>query len=216
MKSEDVWEALGCERLIAVLTLSSVSQVEPLMDALARGGINAVELTLRTDIALDAMKKMRGIGGDILLGAGTVLTPDQVLQARDAGADFAVAPGCNPRVLKAAQEAGLPFGPGITTASEIEAALEFDCRTLKFFPAEPSGGIPYLSSMSAPYRHLNLRFIPLGGIHQDNLSAYARSPLVCAIGGSWIAPSDLIDAGEWSVITQRARRAREIIQEYQP
>ena len=170
------------ERLIAVITVTDLEQVEPLANALQSGGINAVELTLRTPVALDAIKKMRSLVPEFYLGAGTVLTPQQVQEVVDAGVDFGVAPGCNPRVLNAAAGAGLPFGPGITTASDIEAALEYDCRILKFFPAEPIGGIPYLESMSAPYRHLELGFVPLGGVREGNLAAYVACPLVTAIG----------------------------------
>lgn len=195
-------------RIVAVLVLDSPDDVPALADALQGGGIHAVELTLRTDSALAALAEMRRRAPDIFLGAGTVLTPDQIPAVIDAGADFAVSPGCCPRVLKAARDAGLFFAPGIMTPSDIEAALEYDCRLLKYFPAESSGGLTHLKSMAAPYQHLGLKFIPLGGLNTENMSAYLASPLIAAIGGSWIAPRNLIQEGDWREIRQRAASAR--------
>jgi 2-dehydro-3-deoxyphosphogluconate aldolase/(4S)-4-hydroxy-2-oxoglutarate aldolase len=143
----------------------------------------------------------------MLTGVGTVLTPDQARQVLDAGAEFGVAPGMNPRVVEAALEAGLPFAPGVCTPSDIERALEFDRRLLKLFPAEPSGGLSYLRTVAAPYAHLGIRYIPLGGLTQQNLADYLREPAVGGIGGSWIAPRDWIRNRNWSGITAAAREA---------
>ena len=166
-----------------------------------------MELTLRTPAAIDALKKIRAALPDMIAGVGTILTPDQVKVAKDAGAAFGVAPGMNSRVLAAAAAEGLSFAPGITTPSDIEAALEFECRLLKFFPCEPSGGLPYLKNISAPYAHLGLKYVPLGGINEKNMAAYISEPIIGALGGSWIAPRELIQAGNWNAITANAAAA---------
>jgi len=199
--------------VIAVLVLDKAEDAAPLADALLAGGVTAVELALRTPDSLAALKAMRKHAPDILLGAGTVLTPDQLGQARDAGADFAVAPGTNRRVLEASHGASFPFGPGVAVPSDIETALEYGCKTLKFFPAEPSGGLAFLKSMAGPYAHLGIQYIPLGGLKGDNITPYVQSPLILALGGSWIAPRETIISGEWSTITERARYARNIIEQ---
>ncbi len=145
----------------------------------------------------------------MLAGVGTVLTPAQVADVHAAGAAFAVAPGTNPTVLQAAKEIGLPFAPGVATPSEIEQALELGCRILKFFPAEPIGGLPYLKSMATPYAHLGIRFMPLGGVNATNIVDYMKSPLVLGVGGSWIATKQTIAARDWDAITATAREATE-------
>ncbi|MEM8955572.1 MAG: bifunctional 4-hydroxy-2-oxoglutarate aldolase/2-dehydro-3-deoxy-phosphogluconate aldolase [Verrucomicrobiota bacterium] len=197
--------------VIAVVTIDDAATAPALADALLAGGIDAMELTLRTPTALDALSAIRNSCPDMLVGAGTILTPDQVDQANDAGAAFGVAPGLNPRVVQAAQSKNLPFAPGVTTPSEIEQAIELGCCELKFFPAESSGGLPYLSNIAAPFAHLDIRFIPLGGINSDNMSAYLNHEAVLAIGGSWLAPSEQILSQDWPAITARAQSTREII-----
>ena len=194
-------------RVIAVLVIDDANQAVPLANALLEGGIRAMELTLRTPAAIESISQITKAFPDMLVGAGTVLTPDQAKKAKDAGAAFAVAPGCNPNVLEAAKTVGLPFGPGIMTPSEIEKALEYDCRLLKFFPAETTGGLPHLKSMAAPYQHLGIKFIPLGGLNASNAGAYLASPLVAAIGGSWIASRKEIQSGDWASITAKAKEA---------
>jgi 2-dehydro-3-deoxyphosphogluconate aldolase/(4S)-4-hydroxy-2-oxoglutarate aldolase len=129
-----------------------------------------------------------------------------------AGAAFGVSPGINPRVVAEAVQLGLPFAPGICTPSDIEVALEQGCTLLKFFPCEPSGGLPFLRAIAAPYAHLGVKFIPLGGIDENNAVRYTRDPFVHAIGGSWLAPKDVIARKEWDTITTNARRASAIIQ----
>lgn len=195
---------------IAVLVLEDASRAVPLAEALLEGGVNAIELTLRTPAALEALRTVAREVPDMIVGAGTVLTTEQVQQASDAGAAFAVAPGLNPRVVRAAGEIGLSFAPGIMTPSDIEQAVELGCRLLKFFPAEPMGGIKTLTSMAAPYRHLELQYMPLGGLNPEVTAEYLKSNLVAACGGSWIATSALIAAGDWNRIRDNARRATEI------
>ncbi|MFZ4774740.1 MAG: bifunctional 4-hydroxy-2-oxoglutarate aldolase/2-dehydro-3-deoxy-phosphogluconate aldolase [Terrimicrobiaceae bacterium] len=197
--------------VIAVLVVDRADDAIPLAKALLDGGVGVMELTLRTEAALDALKKIRAAVPEMIAGVGTILTPAQVLAAKEAGAAFGVAPGTNGKVLAAAREAGLSFAPGIATPSDIETALEFDCRLLKFFPSEPSGGLSYLKNIAAPYAHLGLKYVPLGGINEKNMASYLSEPIVGALGGSWLAPRELINAGDWSAITARCATAVEII-----
>ena len=196
--------------VIAVLILEDALHAVPLARALLAGGIDAMELTLRTDAAIDALKLIREHVPDMLAGIGTVLNIDQVDEVVAAGAHFAVSPGLNPDVVERAQKLGLPFAPGVMTPSEIEVALEMGCREMKFFPAIPSGGLSMLDSIRAPYAHLGARFIPLGGINEANMETWLRNPGVFALGGSWLTPKDVIQAENWAEVTQRARTARGI------
>lgn len=199
--------------VVAGFAVEKVEQAVPIARALLAGGIDAIELTLRTDAALDSVKAISDSVPDILLGVGTILTPEQVVAVKDAGADFGVAPGMNPRVIRAAAEADLPFAPGICTPSDLEASIELGCRFVKFFPAEASGGIRYLKSMAAPYRHLGIRYFPLGGLNADNMLDYLNEDLVPAIGGSWIVKKDLVENEDWDGLTARAEEVRKIIEE---
>ncbi len=198
--------------VIAVLVIDRVEDAAPLGRALLAGGIDVLELTLRTKAAIKAIRAIKGETPQMLVGAGTVLTAEQAGYAAGAGANFALAPGTNPATIRAADEIGLPFIPGVATPSDVERALECGCRLLKFFPAEPAGGIKYLRGMAAPYAHLNVRFIPLGGLNAENASAYLGDPLVSAIGGSWIARRESISAAEWPKITALAREARALVE----
>ncbi|MCB1096346.1 MAG: bifunctional 4-hydroxy-2-oxoglutarate aldolase/2-dehydro-3-deoxy-phosphogluconate aldolase [Verrucomicrobiae bacterium] len=202
-----IFESLRKSAVIAVLVIDSVDSAEPLASALLQGGVDAMELTLRTPVALDALRVIRERVPDMLAGIGTILTPDQVQQVIDAGGSFGVSPGMTPRVVEAAIAAGLPFAPGVATPSDIERALEYDRTLLKFFPAGPSGGLPYLESIAAPYQHLGLRYVPLGGVSEANCDEYLKNPLISAVGGSWLAPRNLINDGNWQAITDRARAA---------
>ncbi len=197
--------------VIAVLVIDEVKHAIPLANALLEGGVNAIELTLRTTAALVAAEAIKKNCPDITLGIGTVLTVDQVKAVADLGVDFAVAPGCNPRIIEAAQKYGLSYAPGITTASELELAVEMGCRILKYFPAEQIGGMHYLKNMVAPYQYLGLKFIPLGGLSLTNAKEYLESKLITAIGGSWIAKRELILAEDWQAITSNAKNIRSLI-----
>ena len=214
MKSQfppDLLERIERCGVIAVLVIDDAAHARPLAEALLAGGIDAMELTLRTPAAIDALRAIRQEVPEMLAGMGTVLTPGQVKQVAEAGAAFAVAPGLNPRVVQCAQGLDLPFAPGVATPSDIEAAVELGCRELKFFPAEPSGGMKYLASMKAPYAHLGLQFIPLGGLNAQNMTTYLADPAVPALGGSWIASRAAIQEEDWTTITARAAEARQII-----
>lgn len=197
--------------VVAVLVIDDPADAVPAARALLEGGVDCMELTLRTPAAMEALQKILKEVPEMIAGVGTILTPEQVGEVASAGAAFGVAPGMNPRVVKEAKQAGLPFAPGICTPSDIEAALECGCRVLKFFPAEPLGGMSYLKSIAAPYAHLGLSFIPLGGVDAGNAESYLREPNILALGGSWIAPRDLIRKRDWASITQRAQQVAEIV-----
>ncbi len=207
----DIIEKIDEAGIIAVLVIDELKHALPLANALLAGGINTVELTLRTDAALDAAKIIKKELPQINLGFGTVLTVDQVKAVVDLGADFAVAPGCNPKVIAEAIKQGLSFAPGIMTPSDIELAVEQGCRILKYFPAETSGGMEHLENMVAPYGYLDLKFIPLGGCNMENAASYLKSPLITAIGGSWIAKRQLIQSEKWDIITANAKEIRDLI-----
>ncbi len=194
--------------VVAVLVVERAEDGPPLARALLEGGVGAMELTLRTPAALDALRRIRTEVPEMLAGVGTILTPEQVEAAREAGAAFGVSPGTNPRVLEAAVRVGLSFAPGVATPSDIERALEYGCTLLKLFPAEPLGGIAYLRAMTAPYAHLGVKFIPLGGLTQGNVTQWLAEPLVLAVGGSWLAPKEAIRARDWEAIRALAEAAR--------
>lgn len=199
--------------VIAVLVIDRVEDAVFVARALIGGGVSAMELTLRTPAAIDALRAIKRDVPEMLAGAGTVITPAQVGQVLEAGADFAVSAGTNRRVVEEAGRLGLPFAPGIATPSDIEQALEFGCRLLKFFPAEAGGGLAYLKSMAAPYAHLGLKFIPLGGLDAGNMKSYLREPIVQGIGGSWLAPRELIRVRNWDAIRRNAAAAAAVVRE---
>lgn len=207
----DVRQRLAHSGVIAVLVIDRVQDAVPLAQALRDGGIDVMELTLRTPAALDALVAIRRDVPEMLAGIGTILTPQQVTEVHAAGAAFGVAPGLNPRVVEAARAAGLPFAPGIATPSELEAALELGCAEMKFFPVEPLGGLDYLRSVAAPYLHRDVRFIPLGGLKPAQIAPYLNEPAVLAVGGSWLAPRPLIQAADWPAIRELAAAARRAV-----
>jgi 2-dehydro-3-deoxyphosphogluconate aldolase/(4S)-4-hydroxy-2-oxoglutarate aldolase len=207
----ELQERLHQSGILAVLILEDAESAVPLANALLEGGIRAMELTLRTPAALEALRRIRAEVPEMLVGAGTLLRPDQIEAAQAAGAAFGVAPGCNPRVLEHALGCGLPFAPGVCTPTDIEMALETNARLLKFFPAEPSGGLAYLRTIAAPFAHLGVQFIPLGGISLANAEAYLREPSVLALGGSWLAPRELVQQRDWQAIRANARAAADLV-----
>lgn len=206
-RESDVFSSLERSAIIAVLIIERVEDAVPVAEALLEGGVNAMELTLRTPAAIGALKAIRSRLPQMLAGIGTILSVEQVKEVIDAGGAFGVAPGTSPRVIQAARDEGLPFAPGICTPSDIERALEYDCRFLKFFPAELCGGLKYLEAIAAPYQHLGLKYIPLGGVHEANCGTWLASRHVGGIGGSWLASKELISAQNWTGITAQAERA---------
>jgi 2-dehydro-3-deoxyphosphogluconate aldolase/(4S)-4-hydroxy-2-oxoglutarate aldolase len=203
-------DKISAARVVAVLIVDDANDAVPLARSLLSGGVNVMELTLRTSAGLDALRAIRRDVPQMTAGIGTILSVDQLHAAREAGAAFGVSPGCNPRVLAAAREVGFSFAPGVATPTDIEVAIEHGCRLLKFFPAEQLGGLPHLRAMAAPYMHLGLRYIPLGGITAKNAWEYGQEPLVVAVGGSWIAPREVIKSNAWNAIESSARAARRL------
>lgn len=197
--------------VIAVLMLDDAADAVPLGRALLAGGVDCIELTLRTPAAMEALKRITTEVPEMTVGVGTILTPQQANEALAAGAAFGVAPGMNPRVVTEAARIGLPFAPGVCTPSDIEHALELGCKLLKFFPCEPSGGLPYLRSIAAPFAHLGVRYIPLGGVGAGNAEVYLKEPSIHALGGSWIAPREVIQKRDWETVTKTAREASGIV-----
>ncbi len=194
--------------VIPVVAIERAEDAMPLADTLIEGGLPCAEITFRTAAAADAMRIMSK-RGDILVGAGTVLTVDQVKVALDAGARFMVSPGFNPRVADYCVKNDIAATPGICTPSDIEAALDLGLEVLKFFPAEAFGGLCTLKAMSGPYT--TVEFIPTGGINPKNLAEYLRFPKVVACGGTWIAKSELISENKFDDILRNVREAVEII-----
>lgn len=199
-------------RIVSIAVLDRAASAPLLAQALLAGGLDVVEVTFRTPEAAASIAAIRAAFPDMLVGAGTVLTAGQARQAQAAGAQFAVAPGLNETVVRAAQECGLPFFPGVATPSDIERALELGCRYLKFFPAEAAGGVPMLQALTGPYAHTGLKFIPTGGIGLNNLASYLALPVVVAVGGSWMAERKLVNEGNWSAITALTAKAVKVAQ----
>lgn len=196
-------------RLLAIVTISDPGKAASVARALIAGGLPLAEVTLRTPTALDSIRRIADEVPELALGAGTVLTPVQVREAKAAGARFIITPGFNPRVVDACREEGLPVFPGVATPTEIEAALERDVRILKLFPIESMGGISYLKAISGPYAGTGVSFVPTGGITRENLSDYLALPSVIACAGSWLTPTGWIDAGDFARIREETGRAVE-------
>jgi 2-dehydro-3-deoxyphosphogluconate aldolase / (4S)-4-hydroxy-2-oxoglutarate aldolase len=201
----DAHELMGLCPVVPVVVLEDPDLAVPLARALVAGGLPAIELTLRTPAALEAIKRIAAEVPRAVVGAGTIITPDQVKAAADAGARFLVSPGCTDRLRGAMTDSGLPFLPGVATASEALALLELGITAMKFFPAKAAGGVAYLRALGAPLPAA--RFCPTGGITPETAADYLALPNVGCVGGSWLTPGDLVRAGEWNRIEQLARQA---------
>ena len=190
--------------VIPVLVIEDVAHARPLAEALVRGGLPALEVTLRTPAALDVIRAMAGVPGGVV-GAGTLLTPADVRAAKAAGAKFGVSPGATDRLIAACEDEGLPLLPGAATATEVMVLLEKGFSVQKFFPAEASGGAPALKAIGAPLPQVT--FCPTGGIGLKNARDYLALPNVVCVGGSWVAPKDVMVRGDWAAITALAAEA---------
>lgn len=200
-------EQISSAHIVPVIALDDADNAVPLCKALAAGGLKVAEITFRTAAAAESIRLVAKEFPDFALGAGTVTLPGELEEAISAGSRFAVAPGCNPEIVKAARAADLPFFPGVCTPSDIEAALACGCQLLKFFPAGAMGGVKTLKALYAPYKHRGISFVPTGGITADNMAEYLQTTGVVAIGGSWIVASNLINNGEWQQITDLTAEA---------
>jgi len=204
-RSERPASLLDVVPVLPVVVLERREDAVPVARALVAGGLPAIELTLRTPAALDAIRAISDEVPEILVGAGTVVTPGQAKEALDAGARFLVSPGSTPSLMAAMSDTGLPFLPGTSTVSEVLAALELGLTELKFFPAEASGGTAYLRALSSPVPAA--RFCPTGGITPASAPDYLGLPNVGCVGGSWLAPPDVVRRGDWAAITALATKA---------
>lgn len=198
-------EIMRLSPVIPVLTIHRETDSTPLCSALFNGGLKVLEITLRTDAALSAIRAATDAIPDAIIGAGTVLNADDVSRVADAGARFIVSPGLTETVVAQAQRLGIPVLPGIANASDIMRGLDLGLDRFKFFPAETSGGIPALKALSAPF--VNCRFCPTGGISLDAAPKYLALPSVLCIGGSWIAPDEAVKSGNWPLIQANAQAA---------
>jgi 2-dehydro-3-deoxyphosphogluconate aldolase/(4S)-4-hydroxy-2-oxoglutarate aldolase len=203
----DVKERIGRRRIVPVVMIDDVEAAEPLAETLLACGLDVIEITFRTAAAAPALCRISARFPEMLAGAGTLLQPDQVREAVEAGACFAVAPGLNECVLEAARRAGIEMIPGVMTPSEVEKALGLGLRMLKFFPAEQAGGVPMLRALMGPYGHTGVQFIPTGGINLGNMRSYLELPSVAAVGGSWMVERQVIAARDWRRIEQATRAA---------
>ncbi|AAV96267.1 bifunctional 4-hydroxy-2-oxoglutarate aldolase/2-dehydro-3-deoxy-phosphogluconate aldolase [Ruegeria pomeroyi] len=204
MTSRDTRAICEMAPIVPVLVIDDAAHARPLAEALVAGGLPALEVTLRTPAALEAIRIMSEVPGSVV-GAGTLITPEDVRAAKAAGARFGVSPGATDRLLAACEEEGLPLLPGAATASEAMRLLERGYDMLKFFPAEASGGAPALKAIGAPLPQI--AFCPTGGVSPQNAESYLSLPNVVCAGGSWVAPKDLVAAGDWAGIEALARDA---------
>lgn len=200
-----VFDELNLAGIVPVIKLDDADKAAPLCEALSAGGLPVAEITFRTDAAEKSIYNVKRALPDVVLGAGTVLSIEQVKRATGAGAEFIVSPGLNPTVVGYCVSNSIPILPGCATPSDIETALSFGLTTVKFFPAEPAGGLKYIKAISAPYS--NMKFVPTGGVNERNAAEYLAFNKVCAVGGSWMVPADAVARGDFDTITQLTRAA---------
>ena len=193
--------------VIPVIVIDNANDAEPLAEALLKGGMDVIEVTCRTAAAPEALKRIKKTFPEMLVGAGTVVTPEQAKMCIDVGVSFGLAPGLNPETVKFFQSAKTLFIPGIMTPSEIEQGLALGCEMLKFFPAGAAGGVNMLKNMAAPYVSLGVKFCPTGGVSLDNMNEWLALPIVSAVGGTWLATQKQIADKQWDVITANVKAA---------
>ena len=207
----EVLEQIQKIGIVPVVVINDAKDAAPLAKALCEGGLPCAEVTFRTDAAEESIRIMSEQFPEMLVGAGTVLTTEQVDRAVAAGAKFIVSPGLNPRIVKYCVEKGILITPGCANPSDVEQALENGLEVVKFFPAEAAGGLKMIKAMAAPY--VDVKFMPTGGINQNNVREYLAYNRILACGGSWMVKGDLVDAGEFDKIRELAAEAVEIVKE---
>ncbi len=207
MNHTELAAALSRARILSAAVIDEPGHAVPLARALLAGGLGVMEVTFRNTHASECIRRIRAEVPSMIVGAGTLLAPAQVDEARGAGAAFGVTPGFNPTIVRHAVATGFTLAPGVLTPGEMEQSLELGCPVVKFFPAAAAGGPDFIKAVAAPYAHTALRLVPLGGVGEGTLAAYLALPLVIAVGGSWLADRKLAAAGRWDDITALTRRA---------
>ena len=203
----DMVKTLGEAKIIPVIVIEDEAQAVPLAKALVKGGLPVLEVTFRTQAAAGAIAAIRREVPEAVVGAGTLLTVEQLRAAKAAGAVFGVAPGFDPVVVAAAKDEGLPFCPGIATASELSQALTAGCKMVKFFPAEAAGGVKMIKNLLGAFRFTGVKFMPTGGINPTNVAEYLAVPEIICCGGTWIVPKEALAAGDYVAIERLAAEA---------
>jgi 2-dehydro-3-deoxyphosphogluconate aldolase/(4S)-4-hydroxy-2-oxoglutarate aldolase len=198
-------EVMNTSPVMPVMVINQLDQAVPLARALVEGGLKVLEITLRTPVALDAIRRIKAEVPGAIVGAGTIINIQTLHNAIEAGAEFIVSPGVTDSLLDAALASGVPILPGVITPSEVMRLMDRGITAMKFFPAEAAGGIPMLKSIGGPLPQVT--FCPTGGVNPKNAVEYLALSNVACVGGSWMAPSDLVDAGDWAEITRRAAEA---------
>ena len=207
----DMIETLGKAGIIPVIVIEKEEQAVPLAKALVKGGLPVLEVTFRTKAAAAAIAAIRKEVPEAVVGAGTLLTPQMVKDAKAAGAVFGVAPGFDPVVMAAAKAEGLPMCPGIATASELSQALTAGCEMVKFFPAEAAGGVKMIKNLLGAFRFTGVRFMPTGGVKPENVGDYLAVPEIVCCGGTWLVPKDALAAGDFAKIEALAAEASALV-----
>ncbi|MBR1870887.1 MAG: bifunctional 4-hydroxy-2-oxoglutarate aldolase/2-dehydro-3-deoxy-phosphogluconate aldolase [Kiritimatiellae bacterium] len=197
--------------VIPVIVIEDIEKAVPLARALVKGGLPVLEVTFRTACAAEAIAKIKAEVPGAILIAGTVLTLEQLEAAKAAGAEACVAPGFDPAIVKAANERGIPFCPGVATASELSQALSLGCKFVKFFPAESAGGVKYIKDLLGAFRWTGVKIMPTGGVKLSNVNDYFAVPEIICVGGTWIAPKDAIKANDWAAIEKLASDAAALV-----
>ena len=209
--AEELLKQIECMGILPVIKLNDAKDAVPLAKALCEGGLPCAEVTFRTDAAKESIAAMTKAYPKMLVGAGTVLNAEQVDEAVEAGAKFIVSPGLNPTIVKYCIEKNIPITPGVATPSEMEQAIELGLNLVKFFPAEPSGGLAMINAVAAPYTML--KFMPTGGINPTNVKDYLNSDKIFACGGSWMVKGNLINNGDFDKIKELTKEAVNIVKE---
>jgi 2-dehydro-3-deoxyphosphogluconate aldolase/(4S)-4-hydroxy-2-oxoglutarate aldolase len=200
---------------MCITTIDKAEDAVPLARALLAGGLNVMEITFRTAAAAESIQRIRQKVPQMSIGAGTLLSPEQVQRAIDVGAQFGVSPGLNETVLAAANKNQMPFFPGVMTPTEVDRALNLGWKHLKFFPAEPAGGAAMLKALIGPFAHTGVKFVPTGGINAATLANYLALPQVAAVGGSWMAEKKLVTEKAWGKITAITAEALKVVAQSQ-
>ncbi|WQT24530.1 bifunctional 4-hydroxy-2-oxoglutarate aldolase/2-dehydro-3-deoxy-phosphogluconate aldolase [Helicobacter pylori] len=202
---DKIIEVLQISPIIPVVVIENIKDAVPLAQSLVEGGIQIIEITLRSSCALEAIELIAKNVPKMCVGAGTILNPTQLEQAQNRGAEFLISPGLTPSLLEHAKKKNMPLIPGVSSSSEVMQALEWGYNALKFFPAEYCGGVKLLNAFNGPFK--GVKFCPTGGISADNMRSYLNLENVLCVGGSWLTPKDLIQNKEWDKITEICKRA---------